>query len=308
MKKIIVVVLLTIGLLLFPKNVLASGGITISTTSLSMEEGSSRTFTITAINTIGDVTIASSNSSVATVSSGSWTTGMVGSGENKSTTITVTGISEGTTSIVLTLDGSTFDEEPVTGNRTISVYVSKKQVQPDPTPTPTPTPTPQPTNNTNNNSNNTPKEETKSNNSKLKQLSIDNYELKKIDDNNYELIVENNVAMVSIKAVADDSKAKITGTGVHELKVGDNKIELVVTAEDGSTNKINVKVTRKDEEEVIKTSTDDTKNITSKPNKTGNSINIIEIFMILLNIILAVLVVVLFNKNKRLRESINKIS
>ena len=63
-----------------------------------------------------------------------------------------------------------------------------------------------------------------------------------------------------------------------------------------------------DEEEVIKTSTDDTKNITSKPNKTGNSINIIEIFMILLNIILAVLVVVLFNKNKRLRESINKIS
>ena len=126
MKKVIKGLLLIAMLILFPRNVLAYGGITISPNSLTIEEGSSGTFTITAENTIGDVSISSNDSSIASVSAGSWGTGMVERDQTKSGTITVTGKSVGVATINLTLDGATFDEEPISGQRKISVTVVKK--------------------------------------------------------------------------------------------------------------------------------------------------------------------------------------
>lgn len=166
-------------------------------------------------------------------------------------------------------------------------------------------------NNNNNNSNNNnsnndnnkqedKKEEKKSDNSKIKTLTVDNYDLKKINDNKYELTVDNKVNMVNIKAVAADSKATVKGNGVHELIVGENKIEIVITAEDGSKNTITIIVTREEESiEVEPTTT-----IGTTDSEPENKINIISIIMIGLNIVLGIAVITLFIKNKKLKDSL----
>ena len=84
-----------IALLVFPITIFATGGITVSPPSLTIEAGSTKTFTITATNTVGVVTLSSSNPSVATISASEWETGAVGEGETKTGTITVTGVDVG---------------------------------------------------------------------------------------------------------------------------------------------------------------------------------------------------------------------
>ena len=240
-------------LLLFPTSVFAAGSISASPTSLTIEVGSSKTFTISAYNAIGDVSISSSNSGVASVSTGEWGTGMVDEGQNKTGIITVTGKSVGTATIILTIDAATFDGDDLAGQtRTVNVNVVAK---PTPTPTPTntptptlsltPTPTPTPTTPSNNN-NNSDNVQTKSTNNKIKELSIDGYELVKVDENNYTLSVGPNVKSINIKATAEDSKAKVTGAGEHKLQNGENNIEIIVTSESGSQNRINVKIIKKE--------------------------------------------------------------
>ena len=244
MKKIIRNLIFVAIFVLFPSRVLASGNITASPSSLTIEVGSSKTFTITATNTIGDVSISSSNSGVARVNTGEWGTGMVEEGQTKSGTITVTGVSVGSATITLTLDAATFDGDDLAGQtRTVTVNVVAK-----PTPTPTPTPNPPSNNNSNNNNNNSNNDNTnnKSKNNNIKELSIEGYELVKTDNNNYTLVVPNNVTSVNVKATAEDSKAKVDGAGSKELKIGENVIEVIITSESGAQNKISIKVTRKD--------------------------------------------------------------
>lgn len=86
----------------------------------------------------------------------------------------------------------------------------------------------------------------KSKNNNIKNISVDGYNLIKVDSNNYTLSVTNDVTNINVKATAEDSKSKVTGTGNHNINVGENNIEIIVTAENGSQNKINIKVTRKD--------------------------------------------------------------
>ena len=232
MKKVFNKLFLAI-LLLFPISVFATGSVSVSPTSLDIEVGSSKTFTISAYNTIGDVSISSSNSSVASVSTGEWATGMVDEGQTKTGTITVTGKSVGTATITLIIDAATFDGDDLAGQtRTVTVNVVAK-------PTPQPDPTPNPPSSNNNT-------QTKSTNNKIKELSVDGYKLLKVDANNYTLSVGPNVDSINIKAIAEDSKAKVTGTGEHKLKNGENIIEIKVTSESGSQNKINIKVTKKE--------------------------------------------------------------
>ena len=228
MKKILYSILISL-MVIFPVSVSAEGYISVSPSSLTIEQGSSKTFKITAYNTIGDVAIKSNNNSIVSVNTGSWGTGMVGEKETKSGTITVTGNSIGSTTISLTLDAATFDGEDLAGQtKTITVNVVAK-----PTPTPTTPNDNKPENNLSKNNN-------------IKNLSIEGYELVKADNNNYTLSVTNDVTSIKVNATAEDSKAKVTGTGVKELKVGENNIEVIVTSESGAKNKINIKVTRKD--------------------------------------------------------------
>lgn len=245
MKKILYSILLAL-FVLFPVSVLAEGYVSVSPSSLTIEQGSSKTFTITAYNTIGDVSIKSNNSGIASVSTGMWGTGMVDEKQTKTGTVTVTGNSIGTTTITLSIDAATFDGDDLAGQtKTITVNVVAK---PTPAPTPDPTPTPQPTQpskpNNNNNNNNSQNNLSKNNN--IKCLSVEGYELVKVDNNNYTLTVTNDVTSININAAAEDSKAKVSGTGTKELQVGENNIEVIITSESGAQNKINIKVTRKD--------------------------------------------------------------
>lgn len=171
---------------------------------------------------------------------------------NRSFSATCTATGEGT--IVIRLSGdvtsaSDGNAVPVSGSRSVSV--SQK-----PAPTPSPTPS-QPGNNNNNNNNQTNNNNNKQNstqndgdnkskNNNIKNISVDGYNLIKVDSNNYTLSVTNDVTNINVKATAEDSKSKVTGTGNHNINVGENNIEIIVTAENGSQNKINIKVTRKD--------------------------------------------------------------
>ena len=125
-------------------------------------------------------------------------------------------------------------------------------------------------NNNNNNNNTTPTKEVddgKSKNNKIKEIKVDGYNLVKVDDNNYTLSVSNDISKIKINATAEDSKSTITGIGEHNLSIGENNIEIIVTSESGAQNKINIKVTRKDGFYL-----DDLDNLLKKENI--NSINI----------------------------------
>lgn len=227
MKKIRLLIFSLMVLMLLPISVFASGSIAPSTRSLSITKGGTATFTISANNAVGKVDISSSNSGIATVNrSSEWL-------ENNSVTVTVSGISAGTTTINIRLsDAATFDEEELSGNYSITVTVNEPSSNNNNN---------RPSNNNNNNNNNK-----LSSNNNVKDLKVEGYDLIKVDNHNYELIVNNNVEKIKVNCSAEDSKAKVTGNGKHELKVGENKIELTIISESGSKNNINIKVTRKD--------------------------------------------------------------
>lgn len=233
MKKILFNILLAL-FVLFPVSVLADGYVSVSPSSLTIEQGSSKTFTITAYNAIGDVSIKSNNSGIASVSTGEWGTGMVEEKVTKTGSITVIGKSVGTTTITLTIDAATFDGDDLAGQtKTVTVNVVAK-----------PAPQPQPSNPTP--SNPQPQQPQKSTNNNLKSFSIDGFELVKVDNNNYTLTVSNDTTSINVNASAEDSKANVTGTGTKELQVGENNVEVIITSESGAQNKINIKITRKD--------------------------------------------------------------
>ena len=205
--------------LLFPIKVLAEGYFNISPNSLTTEQGSSKTFTITAYNAIGDVYIKSSNSNVASVNNSEWGTGIVDEKQTKKGTITVTGKNIGTTTITLSIDGATFDGDDLAGQtKSIAVNVVAKPINPT---------------------------DNLSKNNNLKSLAVEGYELLKKDNNNYSLTVTNDVNRINLTAIAEDEKSKISGIGYHNLQIGENIIEVIVISESGLQNKINITINRK---------------------------------------------------------------
>lgn len=222
-------------ILLCPLKVFAAGNIWASKTSITLEVGNSTTFNISAYNTIGDVSIASNNSNIAAVDKSEWSTGMVDEGQTKSGSVTITARNVGTATITLTLDAATFDGEDLAGQRrTITVNVIEKKI----------------VNNNSNKSNNSNKNDiisdTRSKNNNLKSLEVEGFQVDKLDNQNYALTVSYDISNINLKVEAEDSKATITGMGSHELQIGENNIETVITSESGIANKIILKVTRKD--------------------------------------------------------------
>ena len=99
---------------------------------------------------------------------------------------------------------------------------------------------------TNNNTSNNNNPEEKSGNTELKELTVEGYTLNKIDDNSFTLTVPFNITNVNIKATAVDENAKVEGSGNKTLNTGENNFEIIVTAPNGTSRKISVKITRKD--------------------------------------------------------------
>ena len=147
-------------------------------------------------------------------------------------------------------DFSTGNDEKVSASKSITIK------QPDPIPEPPPSnnnggTTSKPNNNTNNNTTEKPTETKKSNNSRLGTLKIAEGILTPEFDskiNEYTINVPNEVTKLSIEAILEDSKASIKITGNEELKIGENLIEVIVTAEDGSTNTYSIRTIRADAE------------------------------------------------------------
>lgn len=64
---------------------------------------------------------------------------------------------------------------------------------------------------------------------------------------NYSVTVPNDVEKINVYAKTQDAKAKITsGIGNHDLNVGSNDIQIVVTAENGATQTYTINVTREE--------------------------------------------------------------
>ncbi len=160
---------------------------------------------------------------------------------NKRFSATCKATGEGTITIKLSGDvTSAEDGNAVKISGTTTVTVTKKT-------TPSNSNTNKPTNNNKPSNSNSNTNTNLSKNNNLKELSVEGYSLDKIDNNHYSLTVGNNVTSIDVKAVAEDSKAKVIGAGKNNLKVGNNSIDIVVTSEAGTQNKINLKITRKED-------------------------------------------------------------
>ena len=292
LKTILVIAILMVG----SKAHAASGSLSVSSGSVNVGDSFTASVNVSGaaawvvkVNATGPVTNCSINQADATADAAD---------TNKTFTANCVATGEGT--ITLTLSGdvtsaSDGNAVPISGSR--SVTVTKKA---EPTPQPDPTPTPQP-----DQKQDEKKEEKKSNNNKLKEISIDGYELVKVDDNNYTLSVDNKVTKINVKATAEDAKSAVTGTGEKTLTVGENVIEVVVKAEDGTENKITIKVTRAEvkkttpKKDTKKKDKDDTKKETKKSNTTG----ILVLILFIIDIILSCLVIMLSIKNNKLRKN-----
>lgn len=250
MKKLIKMLLFI--LILFPVKILAAGGFNVSSSNITMYVGETKSITVSASNSAGRLDISSSSSATSISSSSIFL-------DNDSVSISITGNSIGSSiiKVVASSNFATYDEEILSGQtKTITVNVIARQTSSN-------------NNNSGNNSNNNNNSNSNNNNNSsnngnkqnniktttvdnlsknnnLKEISVEGYKLVKVDNNNYMLTVSNNVSSINVKATSEDAKAKIAGMGSHEIQIGENNIELIVTSESGLQNKINIKVTRKD--------------------------------------------------------------
>ncbi|HAB67389.1 MAG TPA: hypothetical protein DCE23_08485 [Firmicutes bacterium] len=88
-----------------------------------------------------------------------------------------------------------------------------------------------------------------STNDYLKDLSVTDYTISPAFNKNtseYSLEVENEVSTININATKEDSSARVNGVGEKNLLEGNNKFEIVVTAEKGNKRTYVINVNRKE--------------------------------------------------------------
>lgn len=160
----------------------------------------------------------------------------------------VTCTSTGVGTITLTLSGdvtSANDGNAVNVSGSASVTVTNKPA-PTPTPTPTPTPSPKPSNPQPSTPTPSPKPSTPQ---KSSDASIKTFSIKEIKDFNFEkdtleynLILTENVDKLKFDITLNDAKATYEIIGNENLKVGENKIIIKVTAEDNKVKEYTLNV------------------------------------------------------------------
>lgn len=231
MKRIVKYFSLFVCMFIMSISYVKAAGYDVSVTSNTIIVGNSVTLKISANDLAGRFDFSVSNSSVISMSSSNVFL------DNDSKSITITAKSAGTSVITITpTDATSYDGDAITGNRTIIITVNNK-----------PTSNPNTGGNSSGTSNTSTPVKKKSNNNYLSSLTVDGYSLDKEfkkDELEYSLVVESGTDKVIINAQLDDDKAKVTGIGEIALKEEDNKLEIKVTAEDGSTRTyiLNVKI------------------------------------------------------------------
>ncbi len=298
MKKVQASILAIIIAALFSANAIAASG-SLSVSSGSVYVGDSFTATVNVnsaaawnvhVTSTGPVSGCAIHQADATADA-----------EDANRTFTASCKATGKGTITLTLSGdvtsaATGNAANVSGTRTVTVT---EKPAPTPTPTQTPAAKPAPTMTPAPAAQNPEPEAPKSTNNALKSLSAEGYELEKTNDNNYILTVPNDAETVIINAAAEDEKATVVGSGEHTLEVGENTIEIVVTAEDGSQNKITIVVTRK---EACKPCGTIAKAEESKPNDLGLIIGLIASICVNIALLIALIILIVSKRKKSEKE------
>ena len=233
MKKAVKYLSIIICTFIISINYVKAASYDVTVTSKTVTVGNSVTLTIKGNDLAGRFDLSSSNSSVASLSKNSLFI------DNNSTSITITAKSVGTATItIIPTDVTAYDNNTITGNKTITITVNNK-----------PTSNPSTGGNNSGTTTNTTPTKKKSTNNYLSSLTIEGYTLDKEfkkDETEYSIMVENDVNKIKINAQLDDSSAKVTGIGEVEVKEGINKLEIKVTAENGSTRIYTLNVTVKE--------------------------------------------------------------
>lgn len=94
---------------------------------------------------------------------------------------------------------------------------------------------------------------TKSDNADLSDLGILPHDFSgfKSDTTSYEVTVPEDTETVEVYAKVKHEKATVIGTGIKKLEKGENKVELVVTAEDGTKKTYTINIIRGEKQEEV---------------------------------------------------------
>lgn len=240
-KILIFLAIMLITIIAFSNKVNAAS-FTLTPSSSSVNVGDNYIVTITGDNVTGKFSITGNSNVTITSSKSVWI-------ENNSATVSVTAKTAGTGTITVTAvdvadstTGAVFS-----GTKSSNVTIKEKVVETPPAPSTPATTTPTQT---------TPKE--KSSNNKLSNLGIkpNDFTGFKPGTTTYNVTVPNDVAEVQVYASAQDSKAKISGTGKVQLQEGENQIKVTCKAENGSSKVYTINVTRSVAEQSTETSSE----------------------------------------------------
>ena len=274
----------TIKILIFSLLMLLVFGITeVKAASASIKASKTKA-------TVGDsVTIT------VTIKAATWNVSVSGSGisdkivgynedaenETKTKKYTLNTSKAGTYTVSISGDVTDENETKINPSDSVTVTVSEPVAAPEPKPE---TQKPVQNNTSSSSSSNTTKTEVKkSSDSKLKALSVEGYQISpefSADVKEYTLNVPYEVTKLNISASVNHSKATYSVTGEEELAVGKNEVIVKGRAEDGSTTKYTIIVTRAREElhinSIIAKITDENGVITELPLNPVFSFDILE--------------------------------
>ena len=185
----------------------SAGDVSIVTNNRNPSVGSNVVVTVKAPNVAGNFSVTSSNQSVLSGgSSNSWIEGSV--------TYTFVAKAAGTATItVKPIDATDYDGNVFSAVKSVTITVGNKTTT------------------------SSTKKDLSSDNT-LSSLSIDGVNLEPAFNKNttsYNVNLEAGVTKINVKATPNDKSAKVTGIGEIEVSEGNNNIEVVVTAENGST-------------------------------------------------------------------------
>ena len=185
----------------------SAGDVSIVTNNRNPSVGSNVVVTVKAPNVAGNFSVTSSNQSVLSGgSSNSWIEGSV--------TYTFVAKAAGTATItVKPIDSADYDGNVFSAVKSVTITVGNKTTS------------------------SLTKKDLSSDNT-LSSLSIDGVNLEPTFNKNttsYNVNLEAGVTKINVKATPNDKSAKVTGIGEIEVSEGNNNIEVVVTAENGST-------------------------------------------------------------------------
>lgn len=225
MKKKIKYLLLIILTFFTIKTNVNAGSLSIWASKSSVTVGSSVTISVKASNLAGTFDIISSNGAVLSGgANGSWL-------ENDTYTFKFTAKSAGKATITVNAaDVADFDTDAAfSGSKSITLNVVNKS--------------------SSSSGGTTADKKEYSNNNNLKSLEIEGYsilpEFNK-DVTEYKLTVDQNVEKINIIANKEHDKASISGAGEVNLSLGENTIEINVTAENGNEKKYKIIVSVED--------------------------------------------------------------